>query len=204
MGGATIAYAIGINFNLSVDVQPVYAFGNYGPVSLEPMFYNLVTGTIQIIRLANAKNRYQTQLNSAKLDTLSGADSKDITDAAVAGVGAAANASSDTANSVLGVGFLHMHLDPTQVLASSLFDIQIYLKVPTVSGSGATLAADVNHPAVPATSSTPATEAGPTLSPWLSIRGCRLNARNVNITMGQIVNEPVSFTGLYETGSLTI
>ena len=183
MGGTNIAMAIGINFNLSVDVQPVYAFGSYKAISIEPVFYNLVTGTIQIIRLANGKNRKLTDANSASVDALSPLSSSkgpiDPTSDNTLSRLVASDTDDSTANSVLGVANLHRHLDPSNVLASSLFDLVVKLRVPTSDG---------------VTSSVDSTK---TMTNWLKISGCRINARNVNITMGQIVNEPVSFTGLY-------
>jgi len=187
MGGSRIAYAIGINFNLSVDVQLVYAFGQYGPVSIEPTFYNLVTGTVQIIRLANGKNRSLTAANSKPMNTGLVESIKHVNPTPN-------SVDSSSANSVLSVSGLHNHLDPERVMVSSLFDLIVYLKVPTkdvtekVKLNTPESLSDVNSLAKSDLSSS---------KPWIALRGCRLNARNVNITMGQIVNEPVSFTGLY-------
>src|SRR5690606_38451446 len=47
-----IAYAIGINLNINIDAQSVYTFGEYGPVNVEPLQYGVVTGTLQIVKLA--------------------------------------------------------------------------------------------------------------------------------------------------------
>jgi hypothetical protein len=34
---------------------------------------------------------------------------------------------------------------------------------------------------------------------WMAIRGCRITGRTTNITFGQIVNEPLNFSGLLVT-----
>jgi hypothetical protein len=195
MGGVDIALAIGINFNLSVDVQPVYSFGQYGPVALEPVFYNLVTGTLQIIRLANAQNRNATGLNSAAVDTLSGQATKNVVHD-YSTIPSPSSTDATSANSVLGVAGLSAHLDPKLVSVSSLFDMVISIRVPTDDTAKA-IAKNTPDDIKTFFSTGAKYDTLTELKPWIAIRGCRLNARNVNITMGQIVNEPVSFTGIY-------
>ena len=176
LGPVQIAFAIGINFNLNVDVQPVFAMGQYDAVALEPVYYNPVTGTIQIIRLADTKNIAATAANSD-------ASGLNIDNAISRGVSMppitiqAIDSTVTSSNTVLGAADLRKHLDPASVLTSSLLDMDIYLNCPV--GNSSTTGATTTQ-----------------LVKWFTIYQCRLTSRNVNITMGQIVNEPVSFQGL--------
>lgn len=210
MAGNVIAHAIGINFNLAVDVEPIFVFGEYGPVALEPKFYNPVTGTIQIIRLANNANRSATAANAF---TNTGTMTKTLdlglneSRAAIKHVktyGAATDPDSSekstTANAILSKGGLGNHLDPGKVLVSALFDMTISLRVPTEAVLGSINGQENQKEPVDPVSGYSDSKTGPvTLTKyidWIQIKGCRLTASNTNITMGQIVNEPVSFTGL--------
>jgi hypothetical protein len=38
--------------------------------------------------------------------------------------------------------------------------------------------------------------------PWMNIQSCRITSRNTNISMGQLVNEPLNFQGLLATHSI--
>jgi hypothetical protein len=201
IGDNTLGYAIGFNFNLSVDVQPVYGIGSFAPVSLEPTFYNTVTGTIQIIRLSNKKAR-QAQLIAAdaSIDPMTGNDKSTVRGWNGAQVGSGPAATGDLAgaaeaNSPLGApGTLYAHLDPTSVMLSQLFDMDVYIAIPTANAL--TPAVTTGEDAV-ARKVEQATKRE--MKKWFTIRGCRITSRNTNITFGQIVNEPVSFNGLLVT-----
>lgn len=166
-----IAYAVGFNLNISVDVQPVYVLGQYAPVSLEPTMYNIVTGTMQIVRLA-ANSRTATpgagQVSSATA-------SQQTANAGTLALGGELTSSvpgDSVTNSPLAQKELFLHLDPSKLLLSETFDVKLYMKVPKADGSGLEEKA------------------------WITVQNCRITSRNTNIAMGQIVNEPLSFQGL--------
>lgn len=166
-----IGYAVGFNINISIDVQPVYVIGQYAPVSLEPTMYNIVTGTMQIVRL-NKTNR----ANSGSYGTLNPAGtipSSNLFDAVTGELNSTTGAG--VSNTPLAQSQLHMHVNPEQLLLSRAFDVKLYMKVPNAANTGLEE------------------------KEWFQISTCRITSRNTNITMGQIVNEPVSFQGLLAT-----
>ena len=182
--GARIGFAVGFNINISVDVEAVYCIGQYNAAYLEPKMVNPVNGTIQVLKLATG---------TAK----------------------------DT-NNPIGTGFALGHLDPSMVIATALFDMDVYIKTPQVLSMSAwtqvtTTTAettamkdglpDYSHGKTSSDSKTEspfadklavgkAKNAAGQVVKWMQIKQVRLTARNANITLGQLVNEPVSFQGL--------
>jgi hypothetical protein len=120
LDGKTLAYAIGFNIGISIDVQPVNIIGTFQPVSLEPTMYNIVTGTMQIIRLISQQQREDIK-NLAKTN-----ENKQVVDSPSYVV----DYEQDTANSPIKRGGLYQHLDPRQVLSSRSFNIDLYIRVP--------------------------------------------------------------------------
>jgi hypothetical protein len=106
-GSTPIAYAIGLSLNVGVNIVPVYTFGHFEAVSLEPVMYAPVTGVFQIIRLSSSEYR-QAQ--------------------AAASPGAVNSISENTDNSVITQAGLFAQLDPASVLASATFDLNVYMK----------------------------------------------------------------------------
>ena len=49
-----VAFAIGLNLNVSVDVRLVQVMGHYEAISAEPLLVGVVTGTMQIFKLISA------------------------------------------------------------------------------------------------------------------------------------------------------
>lgn len=127
-----LAYAIGFNMNVAIDIQPVQVLGQFDAASLEPTVYNVVTGTMQIVRLLSDATRagYNTAGNGNGWTA----------------AGQAAPQSS-ASNSVL--SSLKTHLDPAKVLVSRTFDMNLYLTVPTVANL------DANVPAAGTLNGTP-------------------------------------------------
>lgn len=176
-----VAYAIGFNINVSVDVQPVFVLGQYAPVSLEPTMYNIVSGTLQIVRLKHK----DTLANQQK--ALSARSNSLYNDKEIASATAATNSNSNSeiltteadktkkTNSPLAQKELFKHLDPAQLLLSQSFNMDLYIKVPNASGTGLEE------------------------TKWMSVQTCRIVSRNTNISMGQLVNEPLNFQGLLAT-----
>ena len=92
----------------------------------------------------------------------------------------ASDPSATVGNSPLDQKVLFKHLEPQTILFSQTFDIDLYMKVPT-SDDGVTLTTTEAH--------------------WMTIKDCRIVSRNTNISMGQLVNEPLNFQGLLVTPS---
>jgi hypothetical protein len=90
---------------------------------------------------------------------------------------------SNPSNSILNQGNLFKQLDPAQILLTSTFDIEVYLWQQRDVNGAAPTKDTIN--------------AGKLVDvAWLKIQDCRLTGRSTNISMGQIVNEPVNFQGL--------
>jgi len=212
IGDTTIAFAIGLNISVNIDITPIQIIGQFGPASLEPTFYNPVTGTIQIQKLLSNYGR-QNVLNAAKnyvgdktnndktleeitrLKTVADygteglpEDLKQNKDGEIVDAdGVAQTIGTGTYkfveyttdndkdnNSILSHSALYQHFTPAEVLASTTFNLDLYLN-----------------------QSTSTSDAG--YVSWMRIKDVRLTSRNTNITLGQIVNEPVSFQGLLLT-----
>jgi hypothetical protein len=122
LNGQTLAYAVGFNVGISIDVQPVSIIGSHQPIALEPLMYNVVNGTLQILRLFS--NRTATK---AAVDT----DNAQIK----APASVIQEATKDGANSPLARSELYKHLDPRNVLTSRSFDIDLYVRVPGVDNA---------------------------------------------------------------------
>lgn len=190
---ALVGMAIGLNFNISVDVQPIYTMGSYGPAALEPTFYNVVTGTIQLIRLSRptARQKLIASADASKLTNDSTSSSAIDWDGKQPSSANGVTDVSTNSPSLLGQGALYTHLDPANVHLSRLFDMTIKVKVLANK-----LDADKNT--VMDSNGNPTYDMSKQLveKHWMAIRGCRITGRTTNITFGQIINEPLNFSGL--------
>jgi len=203
VNGKQLGFAVGLSVNVSVDLQPVQIIGQFGAVSIEPTRYNVVTGTMQIIRLASTlpfdayKNHFienpgilGPDVGAKGIDPTTGAETTDN----LTGV-----SSIDSNNPVAQSGLI-MHLDPRAVLLSSTFDLVLKLKVPIITGGPETLNTKLlNNTATLAEIEDVNWATQFRDVDWMKISGCRITSRNVNIASGQLVNEPVSFQGLLAT-----
>lgn len=182
-----VAYALGFNINVSVEVQDVYVIGQYAPVTNEPTMYNLVTGTMQIQRLVSQTT--QNQLNTianAQGQLTDQQGRRAVADFANIAQGGEATNAAGTSNSVLAQGELTRHLDPARVLASQAFNIRVFMKVPRIeAGNFAATGATLEE------------------KEWMEIQNCRITSETMNISMGQLVNIPVNFQGLLATTAVT-
>jgi hypothetical protein len=185
-----VAFAIGFNINVSVDIADVYVIGSYAPMSQEPTMYNLVNGTMQIVPVLAQKTQQDLNViaNGKDEDQLTSFPAKRATtDFNAAGTSGQVVAESGTSNSVL-QGTLARHLSPETVLLSKSFDIKVFMKVPNLSQDG--------NPIITASNPFGLKEVE-----WMIIRDCRISSDNVNISMGQLVNRPLNFSGLLLTPS---
>lgn len=189
--GVHVAYAIGFSLNISVDVQPVQVIGQFGLMSLEPTMYNTVTGTMQIIPLVTGTTK-AAQLGAAAglvnplIDTTTTTTTKDSTGKETVTTATSLQVSSKADNeSILSINGLYRHLDPTKVLSSRTFDMQLCLVVPTI--------------VAPTTAIDGELTLNGTEEVWLTLKYCRLVSRNTNVAHGQLVNSPVNFQALLAT-----
>lgn len=190
-----VGMAIGLNFNISIDVQPIYTMGQYGPAALEPTFYNVITGTIQLIRLSRPTARNDYIQNSADPGNTTALD----WDGEQAGNNKGTTDVQTNSPSLLGQSALYTHLDPASVAISRLFDMSIKVrvltdrKIPSLDKDGTKILDSLGKPVLVAM------EAQLEQQNWMAIRGCRITGRTTNITFGQIINEPLNFSGLLVT-----
>jgi len=195
IGANTLAYAIGFNMNVGVDIQTVKVLGSFAGISLEPTMYNVVTGTLQILKLNTASFKKQQAANVVNDPFVGTVTPQVVVPASQAQLTSTTAANSaplaGSSNSVLATDQLATHLDPKNVLLSRSFDMDVYIEVPTADSVAALIAG-----------SKPA-GTGTTTNTWMRISTCRLISRNANITHGQLVNEPMNFQGLLATTMLT-
>lgn len=190
IGANTIAYAIGFNVNVSIGQEPIYVIGEYGPVAIEPTMYNIVTGALQIVRLRSR----DTLVAATAADA--GSVVSTASNAQVAAKGAAAGA--PTVNTVLNQQNLFRMLDPAQVLLTKSFDVDVYIRVPVISAN-VTVAAGGNVDPGSFSIDLASNKMGNNILEefnLMTVRDCRITSRNTNITMGSLVNEPLTFQGL--------
>ena len=175
-----IAYAIGLNCSVSVSLQPVFVLGSVAGVSLEPMLYPPVVGTLQIYRLAQIPNTnlQEAILKQNKASGLLASDAQ-LSILSSQGFGTAPDTTGPATNSLLSQAQLHTHLDPSTVFASRTFDLEIYMNVPKYAIVNGIIQQSVQNQI-----------------PFLTIQDCRITGRNTNLALGQLVNEPLSFQGL--------
>ena len=169
LNNTPVAFAIGLSLNAGVSINPVYALGSFEAISLEPVMYAPVSGVLQVIRLATPENR-------AALVAAGGGNSGSLGDAKGGAYQSSIGNSVD--NDIVTIGNLYTHLDPEKVLASETFDLNIFIKNLTSAGDSSV------------------TPAASDLMSFMQIKDCRLTGRNTNISMGSLVNEPLTWVGL--------
>jgi hypothetical protein len=167
LGNSPVAYAIGLSLNVGVSINPVYAIGSFEAISLEPVMYAPVSGVLQVIRLATPNNRQDLVANAAA------ANKGGVGDSGSAPYAPSVGLTAD--NDIVTLNSLYSHLDPALVLASETFDLHIFIK-------------NVTDP----TTNPPTTD----LVSFMTIKDCRLTGRNTNISLGSLVNEPLTYMGL--------
>jgi hypothetical protein len=178
--GEKVAYAVGLDLRVSRNVQVVNTLGSFASVALQATMYNGVSGSMQIVRLADTGSR-------TKLRTAAGR-SADVDSTqpvpALSGISGSVPNAAGTANSVItATNNLKKHLDPTSVLASSTFDIEVWQLYPTTATQDADglKTGELNNEGV--------------LVKHFTIQNCRLNSRSASISAGQLLTESFSFTG---------
>ena len=181
INGNPVAYAVGLNMNMGVQLQPVSVIGAYSPVSYEPTLVNLVSGSMQIVKLLPGN----VQTSRAGL---SGAGSESILQN---NNGNTAASSAISGNSVPEAHGLQRHLDPRFIMLSETFDIT--LKMTQVAGA---LHTGVRHTSVSSLTDSLQGDSSEQVQIQIEIRDCRLTGRSANLSLGQMLNETVNFEGL--------
>jgi hypothetical protein len=186
VGGRDVAYAIGLSVSASVNLQEVRILGEFAVQSIEPVAYLPVSGSFQVVRLLS-KETQAAQTEAARAihadNSLIRSDFRDNNQDVAAIKNSVQNTGIGDAND-FGQSELYAQLDPQKVLGTQSFDIEIKLKVPkgTFDGSG---------------KFTPTTGADKDfLSPFLTIKDCRLIGASANIAPSQILSQSLEFQGL--------
>ena len=172
--GIKVAYAVGLDLRVSRNVQIVNTFGSFASVALQATMYNGVSGSMQIVRLLDTKSR--TALETAAPGKTATTDNELI------GLKTVSNNPTDaTTNSLISATKnLAKHLDPSSVLASSTFDIEVWQMYPT-EDTTKSAGERLNNEGV--------------LVKHFTVQNCRLNSRSASISAGQLLTESFSFTG---------
>lgn len=166
LGNSTMAYAVGFNVSVNVGLSTVNAVGNYAPIAIEPTLYNVVTGTLQIIKPVSSSITKKISDNRGGIGPYSSAVGE-------ANVKQDIDYPAGTDESMMLYQGLSKHLNPKEVLTSETFDLDLYLRAPDPSDSSKII--DV---------------------PWFRISDCRIGSRSISISLGQLVGEPISFQGI--------
>lgn len=177
-----IAYAVGLDLRVSRNVQIVNTLGSFASVALQATMYNGVSGSMQIVRLADSKSRDALRAAAGR----DGDKDKDSTNPvpSLSGISSTTKGGEGTSNSVISAtNNLKKHLDPTSVLASSTFDIEVWQLYPTVAtaAENGLKVGELNNEGV--------------LVKHFTIKNCRLNSRSASLSAGQLLTESFSFTG---------
>lgn len=189
IGENPVAYAIGFNMNMSVNLQPVNVIGAYAPISYEPTLVNLVTGSMQIVKLIPVNVQTTIKDLSGKTDAknvLTNANNNTQANSAISG------------NAIPEVHALQRHLDPRFIMLSESFDITLRLTQVATS-----LHTGVKHTSVSTLIDDQQLENGEEkIKTQIEIKDCRLTGRSSGISLGQLMNETVQWEGLItnETG----
>jgi hypothetical protein len=177
-----VAYAVGLDLNVSVNLQEIRILGEFAVQSIEPLAYLPVSGSFQIVRLLSSASQtaYKTA-GTALQNELTGAPG----DANLADVVALNNSVPNTGNS-FSQALLFRHLDPRTALLSQSFDIEIKLKVPVVSN----LTDPNTNYTIPTSAPFDVEEA------FLLVKDCRLVSSSANVAPNQLLTQSLEFQGL--------
>jgi len=170
IGDQILAYAVSVNFSVSKQVIGPPILGEYGVPSLTTTMYNPVSGSIRVLKLAphdvlRAREEASKANIEAKADTGGGIKAQASTPMSLQ--------NNSDSNSAIGMSENTINMyDPAKVILSTTFDLDIYRAYPS-----------------------PADPQGVVYQLKTQIVDCRFDSRSVNVPLGQIVNETVSFTG---------
>lgn len=190
--GNDIAFAVGLNLDIGVNLQEVRILGEFAIQTIEPLNMIPVTGSMQVVRLISAATQAAQKAAAATVEGELTTQSILDQNQDVPGVQGQITESNSIPNNVTGAGafngqtLLARHLDPRTILMSQSFDIEILLKVPAIEIDAAGLA----QPLAPNTINNP-----DLLSAFLTIKDVRLSGASSNLSPAQLLTESVEFQG---------
>ncbi len=147
--GKTLAYCADVSYNVTVQTIPIESMGKYEVHANEPVSYS-VDGTFSVIR-------YTTSATAAGIQ-----DANDTVGNAPKNIGDDSSSASD-------------HLNPSQILISQTFDIEVFQK----TGAG-------RDTSVPTTDQKVA-----------KVRDCRLTRRGMTLNKRGVIVDNYAFVGIY-------
>lgn len=185
--GRTVAYAVGLSLNTSVNLQEVRILGEFAVQSIEPVAVLPASGSFQIVRiLDSATFANQKESGKALATNLSGNPATAGSEKAQDLVNAFNSGTSAAAGNDFGQAELLKHLDPRTALLSKSFDVKIKLRVPT--------AAAIATP--PAANDSAGIAAALETTEFITIKDCRLTSSSMNIAPNQLLTMSLEFQGL--------
>jgi hypothetical protein len=146
LDGVTVAYAMDVSYNVDTLTVPVECMGRYEVLSNEPIAYGC-NGTLSIIR-------YTKQAKASNID----------------GASASGTAASNIGGTNIKFGD---HIDPSKMLTSKTFDLEIYQKLNQTAGAGASDVASVYR-----------------------IKDCRLVRRGATLNKRGVLVDTYAFVGV--------
>lgn len=125
--GARVGYAIGLTLNISVTVEPIKVLGMFETLTLEPLAYLPVSGSMRIIKLLPSTQQSSVTTNAKAYAEPFTTGAGGSTDNYQAGV-----INGDELVSRGDQSFLYAQVSPGTILLSKSFDIDVMIKRTTV------------------------------------------------------------------------
>lgn len=175
-----IAYAVGLNLSASVQLQEVRILGEFSVQSIEPTLVVPVTGSFQLVRLIS-------QATQSAQKTAAATRTGGLTTSAQDGVEATQilNSEPNVNGNFINQDILYKHLDPSQILLSRSFDIEIKIRTPNLEEEPANIATPL------------AVKQEPTFTTAMfTVKDCRLVGASMNLSPGQLLSQSLEFQGL--------
>lgn len=173
IGNEPVAFAVGLSCSVDVQQQPVQVIGAYNTIAYEPVAYGGVAGELQIMPLVPRESRTTRLQNAQALANQSVTVDKtqDRFADTVYGTGTSQTTSEPGSGTPMAREGLWLHLDPSRVLLSSSFDIDIYMVYADETGNK-------------------------TQFLWATLSKCRITSRSVRSSVQSVMDESYSYQGL--------
>lgn len=175
INGKTVAHAVGVNVGFSVQVDPTYVMGEYGPIGSEVVGYSGVQGSIQILQVAPATMRQAATTIVSELvsndTTMPNGTAPAIPNQEYRTAAQSTKTAIQDGSSLLSTENLALHLDPARVLLSRTFDLEFWLKVVDTTGK----IVEVKQ---------------------MTVQDARLTSRSASVAQGQVVGQQFDFMGI--------
>jgi len=151
IGDLTMAYAQDVSYSIEVSTIPVETIGRYEVVANEPVAY-FVSGTLSVIRYTKAAASSTSTIDGVKQ------------------TGNSINNWEDTA-----AGNIGGHFDPSRLLSSKTFDLEIFSKIPSdqAAAGGASATESI-----------------------IKVRDCRLTRKSGSVTKRGLIVDQFAFSAI--------